>query len=161
MKELAMEAQFIEAIASGKKTRTARTEAKANVGDIVSIHNKLYLITDRRIYPFSRLVQETYSEEGFNSPEEFSATLKRIYGESVYSMNLYSHKFRKYDGEVWEKLKDNGCESCFTCSEMYSIPGSTGNGEFYCHRGNRRIGAWSYPRRELEVPKRCSCYDGE
>jgi hypothetical protein len=160
MKELSMDARYIELIESGRKIRTARTEAKANIGDVVSIFNKPYLVTDRRIYPFARLVQETYQEEGFGSPEEFSVALKRIYGDTVYGMNLYSHKFRKYDGEVDDKLRNNGHDACWSCSNLYSIPGSTGNGEFYCHNGNRRLGAWSYPRREIEVPKRCSCYDG-
>ena len=160
MKELSMGAKYIELIESGRKIRTARTEAKANIGEVVSIFNKPYLVTDRRIYPFARLVQETYQEEGFGSPEEFSVALKRIYGDMVYGMNLYSHKFRAYDGEVWDKIKDNGCDSCFSCSLMYSVPGSCEDGELYCRRGNRRIGRWSYPRRELEVPKRCSCYDG-
>lgn len=161
MKELSMDAKYIEWVESGRKTRTARTEAKANIGDVVSIYNKPYLVTDRRIYPFARLVQETYSEEGFNSSEEFSVALKRIYGEMVYGMNLYSHKFRKYDGEVDDKLKNNGHDACWGCSQQYSIPGSCGDGDIYCHRGNRKIGRWSYPRREIEVPKRCSCYDGD
>ena len=161
MKELSMDARYIELIESGRKIRTARTEAKANIGDVVSIFNKPYLVTDRRIYPFARLVQETYQEEGFGSHEEFSVALKRIYGETVYGMNLYSHKFRKYDGEVDDKLRNNGHDACWGCTWILNLPGSCQDGEIYCSRGAmRRIGRWSYPRREIEVPKRCSCYDG-
>ena len=49
MKELSMDARYIELIESGRKIRTARTEAKANIGDVVSIFKKPYLVTDRRI----------------------------------------------------------------------------------------------------------------
>ena len=161
MNEISMDAKYIELIESGRKVRTARMSPKANIGDVVSIFNKPYLITERRIYRFPHLVEATYKEEGFGSREQFEAELRRIYGDAVCRANLYSHKFRKYDGEVWDKIKDNGHDACWGCSQQYSIPGSCGDGDIYCHRGNRRIGRWSYPRRELEVPKRCSCYDGD
>lgn len=160
LKELKFDEKYRGLIETGRKIRTARIEAKANIGEVVSIFNKPYLITDRRIYTFERLINETYKDEGFLYPEEFSVELMRIYGNGVYNMNLYSHKFRKYDGEVWDKLKANGDDACWGCKRILNVPGSCENGEIFCTRGAlRQIGSWSYLRRELTVPKRCSRYD--
>ena len=107
MKEISMDAKYIELIESGRKVRTARMSPKANIGDVVSIFNKPYLITERRIMQYPYLVDLTYREEGFGSREQFEAELRRIYGDAVYKANLYSHKFRAYDGEVIKERDGN------------------------------------------------------
>lgn len=159
MKELSMEAKYIELVESGRKTRTARLEPKANVGEIVSIFNKPYVVTERRIYPFKRLIEETYAEEGFGSPEEFSVALKRIYGDAVYGNYLYSHKFKPYKGEIEAQIAGNGHGACFGCPEknLYTVPTSFG-GEYFCRHGNRCVGWWSNAHKTIELPKRCELY---
>jgi len=160
IKEISMDARFINMIETGKKTRTARMDAKANVGDVVSIFNRLYVITERKIYPFERLVKETWSEEGFNNEGEFSTALYRIYGTEVYGSYLYSHKFKPYHGEITDQLQQDGHEACFGCSRIFSVPVSSG-GEIYCRNGNRCIGSWNDAQKTIDIPKRCCNYDGD
>jgi hypothetical protein len=156
---ISMDMKFYDKIKEGRKTRTARLERKANVGDVVRIFDDLYIITERRIYPFERLVQETYLEEGFNTPEEFATELYRIYNTQVYSSYIYSHKFTKYVGEISDQLQCNGKDACFGCSRIYSVPMATG-GEIFCHNGNRWIGSWNNAQKKIDIPKRCGLYDG-
>lgn len=159
LREIQFEMKFFDAIENGTKTRTARLEPKANAGEVVLIFGRKYIITERRIYPFVRLVQETYRDEGFTSPEEFSGVLFRIYGTEVYGSHLYSHKFAPYKGEISDQIKANGRDSCFGCGRgnLYTIPTSWG-GEFYCRHGNRLVGSWCNAQKKVDMPKRCSMH---
>ena len=162
IKKISMDMKFYEAVASGTKTRTARTEIKADIGEVVQIFDRLFVITERKMYNFRRLVDETYIEEGFSTPEELSTALYRIYGTDVYSTQLYSHKFAPYIGEISDQLKANGHSACFGCSKknLYTVQTSWG-GEFWCHRGNRLVGGWNNAHKRIDVPERCSMHGGD
>jgi len=160
IKELKMDAKFIEKIESGQKTRTARLEPKADIGDIVSIFSNLYVITARTLLPFHRIVAETFKEEGFASANDMATELYRIYGSDLWGSYLWSHKFKPYTGEIQDILRSNGHDTCFGCSNRLEIPTSYG-GDFYCRCGMRQTGYWHNAKKEIEPPKRCKRYDGE
>jgi len=162
MKEISMDARFIDLIESGKKTRTARRESKGNVGEIVGIFNKPYVIVEKKIYPFPRLVDETWEEEGFFSREEFATVLYKLYGTEVYDSYLYSHKFKPYMGEIEDQIERNGhVKTCFGCplGNLYTVPTSFG-GEFFCRHGNRIVGSWNNAHKSIKLPERCGLYEG-
>ncbi len=162
IKKISFDMKFYDKINSGAKVRTARPEAKADVGEIVQIFDKLYVITERRIYPFLRLINETYTEEGFDTSEEFSVELKRIYGDGVYSRHMYSHKFMPYNGEISDQIRGNGIKTCFGCSRgnLYTVPASWG-GEFYCRRKNQCTGMWISAQKRIELPERCGLHGSD
>ena len=162
MKEISMDARFIEAVESGRKTRTARLESKANVGEIVGIYNRPYVIVEKKILPFPRLVEETWEEEGFFSKEEFATVFYRLYGTEVYSSHLYSHKFKPYMGEISDQIECNGkVKTCFGCplEHLYTVPTSWG-GEFFCRRDHGLKGGWNTAQKSIKLPERCGLYEG-
>lgn len=99
MKQLLFKTQYLDLIASGKKTQTIRYWKKRNLvqpGDIVKATNQkighLIQITEVKNKPFKDITLDEAKLDGFPSLDPFYEAIKTLYGTLDFDAAVISFK---------------------------------------------------------------------
>lgn len=89
--------QFREPILQGIKTYTSRPQAMGSPGQMFVAFGARFCLTEVEPIKLSRVCEEFYEQEGFDSPEAFVETWESIHPFKGYtpSQTVYLHKFFK------------------------------------------------------------------
>ena len=87
---------------NGKKTMTARTRKKGEVGDVFWAFDAWFRITNVQRVRL-RFVRNNWQYEGMESPEEFEAVWRKLHPRRGFHPNdwVWLHEFKRIRGRKW------------------------------------------------------------
>jgi len=95
--KIPFQSEFKEPMLSGNKTAITRTRRFGYPGDWFRAFGRVFILTE--VYPsfLDVVITAHYSEEGFNSPDEFIELWDRIHPRVIYlqrpGRSVYFHRF--------------------------------------------------------------------
>lgn len=111
------------AIFEGRKCCTTRSEPKGKIGDTFTLLNRTYQIVDIRRQSLAYVAEFLYRQEGFDSPEAFTAFLTQLHpGGFSLTWGYYVHWFARVEdteADLRKALSRHRVElHCPTCKNV-------------------------------------------
>ena len=81
---------------SGQKTATSRTKLYGYAGDYFEAFGRIFILTDVRYIHLDTISHLYFREEGFESPNGFIATWRRLHPRKLFDrgQRVYFHQFK-------------------------------------------------------------------